>query len=68
MRFELMISCLLDRRFNQLSHGARCLISIQHNNNHIYMVIYGYNNHIYMENEALLQTSKLPFGELLSDA
>ena len=21
-RFELMISCLLDRRFNQLSHGA----------------------------------------------
>jgi hypothetical protein len=22
MRFELMISCLLDRRFNQLSHGA----------------------------------------------
>ena len=23
-RFELMISCLLDRRFNQLSHGATC--------------------------------------------
>ena len=23
MRFELMISCLRDRRFNQLSHGAR---------------------------------------------
>ena len=22
-RFELAISCLLDRRFNQLSHGAR---------------------------------------------
>ena len=22
-RFELTISCLLDRRFNQLSHGAR---------------------------------------------
>ena len=22
MRFELMISCLLDRRFNQLSHKA----------------------------------------------
>ena len=22
MRFELMISCLLDRRFNQLSHEA----------------------------------------------
>ena len=23
-RFELTISCLLDRRFNQLSHGATC--------------------------------------------
>ena len=23
-RFELGISCLLDRRFNQLSHGAIC--------------------------------------------
>merc|ERR1712215_84605 len=23
-RFELGISCLLDRRFNQLSHGASC--------------------------------------------
>ena len=22
LRFELRISCLLDRRFNQLSHGA----------------------------------------------
>ena len=25
-RFELAISCLLDRRFNQLSHGAKLLI------------------------------------------
>ena len=24
-RFELVISCLLDRRFNQLSHGAEVL-------------------------------------------
>ena len=24
-RFELTISCLLDRRFNQLSHGAEVL-------------------------------------------
>ena len=24
-RFELTISCLLDRRFNQLSHGAMVL-------------------------------------------
>ena len=26
-RFELAISCLLDRRFNQLSHGAGVLIA-----------------------------------------
>ena len=24
--FEPSISCLLDRRFNQLSHGANCLV------------------------------------------
>ena len=28
-RFELAISCLLDRRFNQLSHGAEVDISEQ---------------------------------------
>ena len=27
-RFELGISCLLDRRFNQLSHGAKLLIEL----------------------------------------
>ena len=26
--FEPRISCLLDRRFNQLSHGARCPIAL----------------------------------------
>lgn len=26
-RFELAISCLLDRRFNQLSHGAKLVIA-----------------------------------------
>ena len=25
-RFELAISCLLDRRFNQLSHGAGVIV------------------------------------------
>ena len=28
LRFELRISCLLDRRFNQLSHGARCPVGL----------------------------------------
>ena len=28
-RFELAISCLLDRRFNQLSHGAMLGTAIQ---------------------------------------
>ena len=27
-RFELMISCLLDRRFNQLSHGAMWFLAV----------------------------------------
>ena len=27
--FEPRISCLLDRRFNQLSHGARCRNGVQ---------------------------------------
>ena len=27
-RFELGISCLLDRRFNQLSHGANLLMNL----------------------------------------
>lgn len=29
MRFELMISCLLDRRFNQLSHSANSISYLQ---------------------------------------
>ena len=28
-RFELTISCLLDRRFNQLSHGAKACLPLQ---------------------------------------
>ncbi len=28
-RFELGISCLLDRRFNQLSHGAKLLMKLR---------------------------------------
>ena len=35
-RFELAISCLLDRRFNQLSHGAICPRQIQFD--HIFLV------------------------------
>ena len=29
-RFELAISCLLDRRFNQLSHGATVILHFTH--------------------------------------
>ena len=28
-RFELSISCLLDRRFNQLSHGAMATTAVK---------------------------------------
>ena len=30
-RFELVISCLLDRRFNQLSHGAEVVLMMEKN-------------------------------------
>ena len=36
-RFELAISCLLDRRFNQLSHGAR--VPFQQNPVHVIKII-----------------------------
>ena len=36
-RFELAISCLLDRRFNQLSHGAG--VSIKSKKGHLFKMV-----------------------------
>ena len=49
-RFELVISCLLDRRFNQLSHGAE--VPDDKEKDHVYQTVVKKNENVYAQRGA----------------